>query len=316
MKLSYIAEYIGLQYSGDDIEISSLNTLKDASENELTFFHSDKYQNDIPDTKAAAIIIDAKFSHLVPSTCKELTTDEPYLKMAVASKLFAPKLIDNELGEADIAESSYISEKAEVLYGSSIGDNSTIMANVSIGCNVKIGKNVTIHPNVSIYRDSVIGDNVIIHSGTIIGSDGFGFAHTKLGEHVKIYQNGNVIIEDSVEIGSNCTVDCAVFGSTLIRKGTKIDNLVQIGHNCDIGEHSIIVSQVGISGSSKLGRNVVMGGQSATSGHLEIAPFTTIAARGGVTKDIKEPHKTFSGFPLMEHKTWLRLQGKIAKLLK
>jgi UDP-3-O-[3-hydroxymyristoyl] glucosamine N-acyltransferase len=137
-----------------------------------------------------------------------------------------------------------------------------------------------------------------------------------MGEHVKIYQNGNVIIEDDVELGSNNSVDCAVFGSTIIKRGVKIDNLVQIGHNCEIGEHTILVSQSGIAGSTTLGRNVVMGGQSATAGHLKIAPFTTFAARSGVTKDIDTPHKTFAGFPLMEHRTWMKQQAKIARLIK
>jgi UDP-3-O-[3-hydroxymyristoyl] glucosamine N-acyltransferase len=132
---------------------------------------------------------------------------------------------------------------------------------------------------------------------------------------VKIYHLGKVVIEDDVEIGANTTIDRAVFGETIIKKGSKIDNLVQIAHNCEIGEYSIIVSQVGLSGSSKLGRNVVMGGQSATAGHLEIAPFTTIAARGGVTKSIKKSG-IYSGFPLMEHKQWLKLQGLLSRLLK
>ena len=129
-------------------------------------------------------------------------------------------------------------------------------------------------------------------------------------------KNGKVIIEDDVEIGANTTVDCAVFGSTIIKQGVKIDNLVQIGHNCVVGEHSIIVSQSGLAGSTTLGRNVVMGGQSATAGHLSIAPFTTMAARSGVTKSIQQSGMTFAGFPLVEHKIWLKLQAKIARLIK
>jgi UDP-3-O-[3-hydroxymyristoyl] glucosamine N-acyltransferase len=155
----------------------------------------------------------------------------------------------------------------------------------------------------------------MIHAGSVVGSDGFGYAHTKLGEHIKLYQNGNVVIEDDVEIGANTTIDCAVFGSTVIKKGSKIDNLIQIGHNCIVGEHCIMVSQSGLAGSTTLGRNVVMGGQSATAGHLTIAPFTTFAARSGVTKSITE-RGVYSGFPLMEHKLWLKLQAKLAKILQ
>jgi len=156
----------------------------------------------------------------------------------------------------------------------------------------------------------------MIHANTVIGSDGFGFATNEKGEHKKIYQNGNVVIEDDVEIGSNVSIDRAVFGSTVIKKGTRIDNLVQIGHNCEIGEYSVLVSQVGLAGSTKLGRNVVMGGQSATAGHLEIAPFSTFAARSGITSSIKEPGKTYAGFPLMGHRQWLKLQAKLARLIK
>jgi UDP-3-O-[3-hydroxymyristoyl] glucosamine N-acyltransferase len=155
----------------------------------------------------------------------------------------------------------------------------------------------------------------MIHAGTVIGSDGFGYAHTKMGEHIKLYQNGNVIIEDDVEIGANTTVDCAVFGSTIVKQGSKIDNLVQIGHNCVVGEYSILVSQSGLAGSTTLGRNVVMGGQSATAGHLSIAPFTTLAARSGVTKSIINKG-VYSGFPLMEHKLWLKMQAKLAKMME
>ncbi len=169
---------------------------------------------------------------------------------------------------------------------------------------------------MTIYRDSLIGSDCIIHANTTVGSDGFGFATSKMGEHRKIYQNGNVVIEDDVEIGSSTTIDRAAFGTTLIKKGVRIDNLVQVGHNCVIGEYSVIVAQAGISGSTTMGRNVVMGGQSATSGHLEIAPFTTMAARSGVTKSIKQSGLTFAGFPLMQHKQWLKLQAKIARLLK
>jgi UDP-3-O-[3-hydroxymyristoyl] glucosamine N-acyltransferase len=156
------------------------------------------------------------------------------------------------------------------------------MAGAYIGDDVKIGDNTIIYPNVTVYRDCKIGSDCIIHAGTVIGSDGFGFANTKDGKYIKIYQNGNVEIGNDVEIGANCTIDRAVFKTTKIDNGVRIDNLVHIGHNCKIGTGSILVSQVGLSGSTTLNHYVVMGGQSGAAGHLEIAPFTTIAARGGV----------------------------------
>ena len=236
--------------------------------------------------------------------------------MATLSRYFAPPIEDATLPEPKIGQDCDISEKAEIARGVVIGDNVKIMAHVYIGSNVEIGDGSIIYPNVSIYRDCKIGKECIVHANSVIGSDGFGFATSKTGEHRKIYQNGNVVLEDDIEIGSSTTIDRAAFGTTLIKKGVRIDNLVQVGHNCVIGEYSVIVAQTGISGSTTMGRNVVMGGQSATSGHLSIAPFTTMAARSGVTKSIKHSGGTFAGFPLMEHKAWLKLQAKFSALLK
>jgi len=189
------------------------------------------------------------------------------------------------------------------------------MAGCYVGDNVVIGSNTLLHPNVTLYHGTKMGENCIIHAGTVIGSDGYGFAHTKQGEHVKIYQNGNVLIEDDVEIGANCTIDRAVFGITYIRKGTKLDNLIQIAHNCDVGEHNLMASQVGLAGSTTLGRNVVMGGQSATAGHLTLGDFTTIAGKGGVTKSL-EGNKMYAGFPAVEIRVWRKLQASLMRLVK
>ena len=316
MKLSSIAQLIGAEFSGEDIEITGMNTLKNATKNELSFVSNAKYIKDISTTNAGAIIIDAKALEYVPAECVALVVEDAYWQMAVLSKKFAPKIEDNHLPEPIIGEGTNIADKAEIANGAVIGKNCTILAHVYIGAATQIGDNTIIYPNVTVYRDCKIGNDCIIHANTTIGSDGFGFATNKLGKHKKIYQNGNVVIEDDVEIGSSTTIDRAVFGSTLIKQGTRIDNLVQVGHNCKIGEYSVMVAQSGLAGSTILGRNVVMGGQAAAAGHLSIAPFSTFAARSGITKDIKKSGLTFAGFPLMEHRTWLKLQGKIAKLLK
>lgn len=315
MNIASLAQIIGMRYEGPDIEITGINTLSQASSSEISFVSSEKYAHELKTTKAAAVIIPPDKLSEVPATTLAFVSDESYLKMALLSKHFAYPVVDSSAPAPVIGNNCHISPQATIENGAVIGDNCTILGAAYVGLHVKIGSDVILYPNVSVYPYCEVGDRCIIHAGTVVGSDGFGFAHTKLGEHVKIYQNGNVVIEDDVEIGANCTIDSAAFGSTRIKKGAKIDNLVQIGHNCIIGEYSIIVSQVGISGSTTLGRNVVMGGQSATAGHLEIAPFTTLAARSGVTKDIKESGKTFAGFPLMDHRKWLKLQGRIAKLL-
>ncbi len=314
MKLSYIANLLDISID-EEKEIKSMNTLEEAKENELTFISNLKYINKIASTKAGAILITDAMKEHVPSECSALVVNDPYWCVAILSKEFAPAIEDQE-GEIDIGHGTVISDKATLAKGVTIGKNCTIMAGVYIGSQVEIGDNTILYPNVVIYRECKIGSNCIIHANTTIGGDGFGFATNKMGEHKKIYQNGNVIIEDDVEIGSSVAVDRAVFGSTIIKKGVHIDNLVQIAHNCEVGEFSVLVSQSGIAGSTKLGRNVVMGGQAASAGHLYIAPFNTFAARSGITKSIKESGKTWAGFPLYEHKKWLRLQGKIAKLLK
>ncbi len=316
MKISEIASILGAEYCGDDFEITGMQALKDATKSDISFVANSKYVKDIQETKAGAIIVDASVVEHVPASCVALVVDSAYWSMAKLTKYFAPAIEDDSLPEATIGEGSRVSPKAEIAKGAKIGKKCTIMAHVYVGANAEIGDDTVLYPSVTVYRDCKIGNECIIHANTVIGSDGFGFATNKQGEHKKIYQNGNVVIEDDVEIGSNVSVDRAVFGSTLIKKGTRIDNLVQVGHNCEIGEYSVMVSQSGIAGSSKIGRNVVLGGQSAIAGHLEVAPFTTLAARSGVTKSIKESGLTFSGFPLMQHKQWLKLQAKLAKLIK
>lgn len=316
MKLSEIASILELEFDLKDIEITGMNALKDAKHSEVSFVANSKYIKDIEGTKAAAVIVPSLLVKHVPENCVPLVVEDSYWSMAILSKYFAPKIEDDTSPIAKIGEGTSISEKAEIANGAVIGKNCTIMAHVYIGSQAIIGDNTVIYPSTTIYRDCVVGSNCIIHSNSAIGADGFGFATNKVGVHKKIYQNGNVVIEDDVEIGSNVSVDRAVFGSTLLKKGVRIDNLVQIGHNCEIGEYSVFVAQSGSAGSTKLGRNVVVGGQSAFAGHLEIAPFSTFAARSGITNNIKDSGLTFAGFPLMQHRQWLKLQAKIARLLK
>ena len=315
MKLSEIAKELNLELFGEDKEIEGLQSLDKANSTHLSFLESSKYLKDLKNTKAAAVIIKKDFLAHLPKNTSAIISDEPYLTLAYISKFFSKEPYQTKGKEPIIGKNCKIAPNVYIGFDTEIGDNVTIMSGVVIGDNVKIGSNTLIYPNVTIYRDSIIGLNCIIHAGTVIGSDGYGFAHTKDGKHIKIYQNGNVIIEDNVEIGANCCIDRAVFDSTIIKKGTKLDNLIQIAHNCEIGENVLMASQVGISGSTKMGRNVVMGGQSATAGHLEIGDFAVIAARGGVTKSI-EGKKTYAGFPLMLHKEWLKLQAILARMVK
>ena len=314
MKLSQICQEINLEFSEQDIDIKGLHTLNEATFSQISFFSDIKHIDNLSTTKAGAVFVSLQYANLLPTSTIALITDEAYLKLAETSKFFAHN-ISTTGEEPNIGQACHIDTKASFGKGVVLGNSVTVMAGAYIGDNTTIGSNTLIYPNVTIYHGSVIGENCILHSGTVIGSDGYGFAHTKQGEHVKIYQNGNAVIEDDVEIGANCVVDRAVFGSTYIRKGSKLDNLIQVAHNCDLGEHSLLASQVGLAGSTTTGRNIVMGGQSASAGHLHMEDFTTIAGKGGVTKSLKG-HKTYAGFPAIDHKTWLRLQAKLAFLVK
>lgn len=316
MKLSEICQEINLEFSDDhiDIEIDGLHTLSESTSSQISFFNNEKYMNQLTTTKAGAVFIDEKYVDLLPKSTIALVTNEAYLKLALTSKFFAHK-IETKGGHPNMGEGCDIDKRVSFGKDVTLGDNVTVMAGAYIGDSSTIGSNTLIYPNVTIYHHTDIGDNCIVHAGAVIGSDGYGFAHTKQGEHIKIYQNGNCVIEDDVEIGANTTIDRAVFGTTYIRKGTKLDNLIQIGHNCDLGQHSLMAGQAGLSGSTTTGRNVIIGGQSGTAGHLHIGDFTTITGKSGVTKSL-EGGKIYAGFPAIDRISWLKIQAKIAGLIK
>ena len=296
-----------------NVEIMALNSLSNATINELSYCDSSKNAKFVAECKAGAILVTPELLNGVNSVA--VVVENPHLAFAILSEFFAKPLISTEKIQALISPTATLMPNVYVGSNVSVGNNSVVMAGVFLGDNVKIGKNCIIHPNVVIYNDCIIGDGCHINASSVIGSDGYGYAHTKDGRHVKIYHNGNVVLENNVEVGACVAIDRGVFESTVIKAYTKIDNLVQIGHNCEVGFGSLLVSQVGLAGSSKLGRNVVMGGQAATAGHLKIGDFAQIAARGGVTKDI-EGGKKYAGFPLFELNDWLKLQGKIARFFK
>lgn len=316
IELSELTEAIGVDYEGHSFAVSGLNTLGDASASEVSFLQNKSYVAQLKTTEAGAVFVTADMAEHVPASSIAIVVNEPYLSLAHSSKLFTPALFDRNAPDAVVGEGSYIAEGAHLAKGAVIGKNCTVMPGAYVGRGAVVGDNTVLHSNVSLYHDCKVGSDCIIHASAVIGSDGFGFATTKTGTHVKIYQNGNVVIDDDVEIGASVTIDRAAFGSTHIKKGVRIDNLVHIGHNCVIGEYSVLVAQSGVAGSTTLGRNVVLGAQGGMVGHITVAPFTTLAARSGVTKSITESGKTFAGFPLMEHKLWLKLQGKLARLLK
>lgn len=316
MKLSAILKALSIDLPiSSDPELTGIASLRDANHEQLSYAVGGKHLADLKETRAAAVFVTSSFVGLAPASVIDLVVEDPELSMALASREFR-KVI------APPKEFSRLVDRTAVLFPNVslgknvvIGKKSRIMPGVYLGDDVIIGDNTVIHPNCVVYYGCRIGSGCIIHANTVIGSDGFGYAHTKAGEHVKIEQLGNVVIEDDVEIGSNTSIDRATFASTVIRKGTKIDNLCHVSHNVTVGEHSIIAGQSGIAGSTTLGRNVVMAAQTGATGHIRIADFTTVAARGGVTKNT-EAGKTYAGFPIMEHKAWLKFQARLARLAR
>lgn len=319
-----IAQIIQGKVEGDaTVEVTQFGKIEEAKAGEISFLANPKYEEFLYSTKASVIIINdslvlkdkiAATLIRVPdayAAFATLLTKYQELKAANMVGVQTPSFIapSTKLGAQHfIGVFSCISENVQM------GDQVKIYPNVFLGENVQVGNNVTIHPGVVVYHDCVIGNNVTIHAGSIIGSDGFGFAPKADGSFQKVPQLGNVVIEDDVEIGSNTTIDRATIGSTIIRKGVKLDNLIQIAHNAELGNNTVIAAQTGISGSTKIGKNVMVGGQVGFAGHISVADGTKIAAQSGVTKTIKTPHQTFTGNPAADHTTTLRSQVYVKNL--
>lgn len=282
-----------IQAKSESLIIKDVSTLEKATQNTLSFLDNKKYLSQLGKTKASACFVKKEFEEFVPKSTKVLVTNNPYLAFAiVADYFYKPKVSLN---------SSLISDKAKIGDGTFIGSNVYIAQNVEIGKNcqihagcyigqgVKIANSSIIHSNCSI-TFAIIGNNVIIHSGVKIGQDGFGFANSG-GKNVKVPQLGRVLIEDDVEIGANTCIDRGSFNDTKIGQGVKIDNLVHVAHNVEIGNNSIILAQVAIAGSVKIGQNVVVAGQAAIAGHLSIGSFSQIGGQAGVTGNLPSGSK-------------------------
>lgn len=314
-----LAKELGAELAGDArLIINGIAPIEDAHEGQLTFLSNKKYFKHLDSTGASAVIVPPEISKAKQTL---LIHPHPYFAFAQAVRLFYP---EPDVYPAGIHERAVIGENVKVSPSAhvgpnavleddiTIGDDSLIMAGAFIGRESKIGKNCLIYPNVTIREKTEIGNNVIIHSGTTIGSDGFGYAQAD-GKHYKIPQVGKVVIEDDVEIGANCTIDRAALGVTLIGKGTKIDNLVQIAHNVKMGENCIIISQVGISGSTELGNGVILAGQAGIIGHLKIGDNVIVAAQSGVSHNLEDGNK-YLGSPAREMMSQKRIEAIIHKL--
>lgn len=319
-----IAMMIQGQVEGDaSVTVKNFGKIEEATAGQISFLANPKYEAFLYTTAASIIIIGAQ--QQLKEKIKATLIRVPDAYAAFATLLTKYQELKNQQLEgiqtpsfiaptARIGANHFIAAFAYINEGATLGDHVKIFPNVVIGENVTIGNHVTIHPGVVIYADCVIGNHVTIHSGTIIGSDGFGFAPKEDGSFQKVPQLGNVIIEDHVEIGANTTIDRATIGSTIIRKGVKLDNQIQIAHNAEIGTNTVIAAQVGVSGSTKIGKNVMVGGQAGFSGHIAIADGIKIAGRTGVTKSFTTANMTLTGYPAAEQKQSLRSQVYVKNL--
>lgn len=299
----HISELIQGYVLGDkNLVVSGFGKIEEAKEKDLTFLGNEKYLSLLKETKAGIVIISKEFEKQIDSTKTYIVVENAYMAITQLLQLYESMKPSKE----GIEEPSFISPNATInkkgLYigafavvssGTKIGENAKIYPQVFIGENVKIGDNVKIYPGVKIYENCVIGNNVIIHANTVIGCDGFGYQPDEKGVFSRVPQMGNVVIEDDVEIGSASTIDRATMGATIIRKGTKLDNQIQIAHNVVIGKHNVIAAQSGVAGSTKIGDHNMIGGQVGITGHLNIGNKIQIQAQSGVNYDVKDEEKLY-----------------------
>ena len=313
-----LAVLLNAQLEGNpETKVSKLAKIEEADSNSFCFLGNPKYFHYAQTAKAGILLCDETLEYNTANIAAALRVKEPYQAFQKLMELYAS--MNGKQKSSGIEEHSHIGKNS--VYGenfhlgsfSYIGDNVKIGKNVVIypnsfvGDNAEIGDDVIIYANVSVYHDCKVGSRTILHSGCVIGSDGFGFAPQEDGSYKKIPQTGNVNIGNDVEIGANTCIDRAVIGSTFIRDGVKLDNLIQVAHNVDIGENTVIAAQAGISGSTKFGKNVMIGGQAGITGHLNIAEGVKIQAQAAVIRDITEKGKGVSGAPAIDAREHYRI---------
>ena len=317
-RLKELADWVGGMVVGDEeVEIAGVAAIEEAQAGEISFIANPRYLPKLNETQASAVIVSREITQ---ANRPLLCTANPYLAFAKILTLYSqqpyrPRGVD---GQAWISPTSHLGKDLTIYPGvyvgdrCSIGDRVTLYPGVCVGEDSSIGDDSILHSNVSIYPKTTIGKRVILHAGVVVGSDGFGYA--KEGrKNLKVPQVGRVEIEDDVEIGANTTIDRATLGRTIIQSGTKIDNLVQVAHNVVIGEDSIIVAQVGISGSTKIGSNVTIGGQVGLVGHIQIGDNVKVGAQSGVMNDLP-PNQAYTGSPAIPHREFLRTMAIFQKL--
>ncbi len=300
-----IASLVNGKTVGDpNVSVGSFGKIEEAREGQLTFYANSKYEEFLYSTNASVIILNESYELKQPLTATLVRVADAYSAFATLLSKYQEIMTQQLTGvqqpnyiarTASYGENVFIGAFAYLGENVKLGANTKIFPHVYLGDNVTIGSDTVIHPGVKIYRDCIVGSHTVIHSGTVIGSDGFGFAPQPDGTLKKVPQIGNVVIEDHVEIGSNTSIDRATIGSTIIRSGAKIDNLIQVAHNVEVGNSTAIAAQAGISGSTKIGSGVIIGGQAGLAGHINIADNVKINGQSGVNKSIKTPGVSVTG---------------------
>jgi len=313
-----IADLINGTIEGDpNITVSSFGKLEEATSGQLAFLANPKYEDFLYSTNASIIIVNNTLQVEKELSATLIRVPDAYSSFAVILTTYSemakanltgieqPSVIDSTV---KMGENIYVGAFTYIGRNAIIGNNVKLYPQVYIGNNVTIGDNTVLSPGVKVHHDCVIGSKVIIHAGSVIGGDGFGFAPQTDGSFKKVPQIGNVVVEDNVEIGANTTIDRATIGSTIIKCGAKLDNLIQIAHNVEIGNNTVIAAQSGVSGSARIGRNVMIGGQAGIVGHIQIADGSKINAQSGVAKSIKTPNTAVTGSPAYDYGQALRSQ--------
>lgn len=323
LAVSELASLVNGKIEGDSsIFINNIAKIEAGEPGALSFLANMKYEQYLYTTKCSAVLVQHQFVPSQPVAATLIRVDDPYaaftqiLEMASAAnnKLIGISEKASIHPSAQVGNDVYIGENVVIMTNAKVHDGAKIYPNTTIGEQSIIGKGTIVFSGVSIYNQIVVGSNCIIHSGTVIGSDGFGFAPLPDRSYKKIPQTGNVVIEDDVEIGANCSIDRATLGSTIIKKGVKLDNLVQIAHNVEIGEHTVIAAQSGIAGSTKVGKYCIIAGQVGIVGHSTIADGTVVGAQSGINGSIKEPNQRWFGSPAFEYGKALKSYASLKSL--
>lgn len=317
----FIAEQLHGQVVGDStVTVRAAARIEQGKAGSLCFLANPKYEHYIYTTKASVVLVNDSFVPSQEITATLIRVPDAYQGIAQALALFtsAKKKKGREFPiyvsrKAKIGRKVYIGAHSYIAAHARIGNGAQIYPQVYIGEDVKIGVNTVLYPGVKIYHGCIIGDNCIIHANSVIGADGFGFAPTEDGSYKKIPQTGIVTIEDRVEVGANTTIDRATMGTTLIHQGVKLDNHIQVAHNVEIGENTVIAAHTGIAGSSKVGKQCMIGGQVGIAGHLEVADGTQIGAQTGVIGNVKGPNAVIFGTPAIDHSEYFRAYALFRK---